>query len=187
MSAPTFAFLLGILYLGFGALGMLPSLLAPAPPDWPPMAAQSLYGQFMAIFPVNAASDFMHIAVGLWGLAAWAGALSAVTYARAMAALFAVLGIMGFFPGLNTLFGWMPLFGNALWLNLLTAAAAGYIGLRSIARREALRPSPGRERASAGSERRRRGATRRQAVRPIAVERRTGTFDRRHSGGLAAG
>lgn len=188
MSAPTFASLLGILYLGFGALGMLPSLLAPPPPDWPQMVLQSLYGQFMAIFPVNAASDVLHIAVGVWGLAAWAGALSAVTYARAMAALFAVLGVMGFFPGVNTLFGWMPLFGNSLWLNLLTAAAAGYIGLRSIARREAHHPGPGRERTAAGSERRRSSRPRRQVVRPTAVNRRNGAFDRRHSGGaLAAG
>lgn len=184
MSAPAFALLLGILYLGFGSLGLLPSLLAPAPADGPLMVVQSLYGEFLALFPVNVASDALHIALGLWGLAAWAGALSAVTYARAMAALFAVLALMGFFPGLNTLFGWMPLYGNAIWLNLLTAAAAGYIGLRSLARR----PGLGSARTAGPGERRRDAFPRRHTARPVAVDRRRGAFDRRHSGGaLSAG
>ena len=81
-------------------------------------------------------------------------------------------------PGLNTFFGWMPVYGNDIWLNLLTAATAGYFGYRTVALAEPQTPG----------ERRRGAGMRRQSMRPVAYERRKGPFDRRASGGtLAAG
>ena len=35
---------------------------------------------------------------------------------------------MGLIPGLNTVFGLIPLHGHDVWLHLILAAAAGYFG-----------------------------------------------------------
>lgn len=178
MSAPTFAFLMGVFYLAFGIFGALPSLLAPPPTGAPPLAFDALYGLFLGLFPVNLAHDFVHAAIGVWGLAAWAGAASALRYARITAALFFIIALMGLVPGLNTFFGYMPVYGNDVWLNLLTAATAGYFGYRTLALAE----------PAAHGERRRGTSIRRQSMRPVAYERRKGPFDRRAGGGtLAAG
>ena len=42
--------------------------------------------------------------------------------------LYAVLAVMGFIPGVNTVFGSVPLFGHDVWLHALTAAIAAYFG-----------------------------------------------------------
>lgn len=143
MSAPTFALLMGIFYLGLGVLGALGQL------------------------PTDLAHDLFHGAAGLWGFAAWAGATSAVLYARLMTVAFSFVMLMGLL--------WNP--SPGAWLYLLTASAAAYFGYRTLALAE---PTPSIERRRPGS--------RRQVMRPVAQERRAGPFDRRDSGGsLAAG
>jgi hypothetical protein len=90
---------------------------------------------------------------------------SARTYARSLAVLYGVLGIMGLVPGLNTVFGLLPLHGHDVWLHLGTAAVAAYFGWRGE-----------------GAERRTRVVDRRGAMRPpIANERRHGIGGRRRS------
>ena len=42
--------------------------------------------------------------------------------------VYAALAVMGFIPGLNTLFGLMPMYGNDIWLHALLAIVAGYVG-----------------------------------------------------------
>jgi hypothetical protein len=158
----TVALIFGLGYLGFGIFGLLPSLLTAPPADAPEMTVTTLYGQFLGLFPVNIVHDAGHIVIGLWGLAAWAGATSAMRYTRAMAVLFAALAVMGLIPGLDTLFGVMPLYGNNVWLNALTAAVAGYAGFRASA-----------------SERRQNIGDRRHALMPVAFERRHNAGDRR--------
>jgi hypothetical protein len=142
MSAPSFALVMGIFYLGLGVLGALGQL------------------------PTDLAHDLFHAAVGLWGLAAWAGAAGAVLYARLMAVAFAFVMLMGLL--------WEP--SPGAWLYLLTAAAAAYFGYRTVALAQ----------HAPASERRRTAGTRRRAVRPVALERRSGPFDRRTSGGALA-
>jgi hypothetical protein len=45
-----------------------------------------------------------------------------------MAVLYGGLAVMGLIPGLNTLFGLVPLFGHDVWLHAGTAAIAAYFG-----------------------------------------------------------
>jgi hypothetical protein len=69
---------------------------------------------------------------------------------------------MGLIPGLNNLFGFIPLHGHDVWLHAGTAAIAAYFGWRKEVDVE-----------------RRHMADRRQRMMPVARERRLGLADRR--------
>jgi hypothetical protein len=182
MSAPSFALVVGVLYMGLGILGMLSSLVIGAPSDAPAPAILMNYGYLFGLFAVNAVLNLLHFVLGFWGLLAWTGALSAVNYARSLSFATAALALMGVIPGLKTALGVAPLYGHDVWLHALTAIAAAYIGFRSSAR--LLVPAT----EAAPPERRHTGANRRKAMHPVAHERRNGAFDRRNYGGtLAAG
>src|SRR4051812_22689826 len=53
MKTSTFAFLVGVVFLGAGLLGLVPAMLAPPPPDAPPTTFTMLYGYLLGFFPVN--------------------------------------------------------------------------------------------------------------------------------------
>ncbi|HYG54810.1 MAG TPA: DUF4383 domain-containing protein [Burkholderiales bacterium] len=165
INARHFALVFGIAYLGAGVLGLMPGVLAPLPADAPPVRFDVLHGALLGLFPVNMLHTLVHLAIGAWGIAAFMGmASTARVYARSLAVIYGVLGVMGLIPGLNTLFGLVPLHGHDVWLHLGTAAIAAYFGFR------------GEE----GTERRRNIADRRVGPRtPIANERRQGMYDRR--------
>jgi hypothetical protein len=78
--------------------------------------------------------------------------------------------VMGMVPGLNTVFGLLPLHSHDVWLHAGTAAIAAYFGWR----REAVSA----ERRAAIDDRRQRGTF-------VATDRRGGLEDRR-SGHLSA-
>jgi hypothetical protein len=170
MRAGTFALVFGIAYLAAGALGLVPAALQPPPPDAPATTFGVLYGYLLGLFPVNILHTAVHLAIGVWGIAAWSGALSAVGYARSLAVLYGVLAVMGLVPGLNTVFGLIPLHSHDVWLHAGTAAVAAYFGWR----REAVLA----ERRSAMDDRR-------QRAHAVATDRRSGLDDRR-GGHLAA-
>ena len=70
---------------------------------------------------------------------------------------------MGLIPGMNTLFGMLPIHGHDVWLHAGTAAIAAYFGWRAT--------EPNMER--------RTQQERRQRMLPVARERRLGLADRR--------
>jgi len=163
MNTRNFALVFGIAYLAAGVLGLMPGLLMPMPADAPPMRFDVLNGALLGLFPVNMLHTLVHLAIGLWGIAAFIGMSSPLLYARSLAVLYGVLGVMGLVPGLNTVFGLIPLHGHDVWLHLGTAAVAAYFGFR-------------------GDERRTHGVDRRTATRsPISNERRQGLYDRRRA------
>lgn len=166
MKISTFALIAGAAYLALGILGLVPACLTPPPVDAPTTSFALLYGYLFGLFPVNVLHSALHIAVGFWGLCAWRQKCNAVSYARAIAVLFVVLAVLGIPPGLNTLFGVMPIYGHDVWLHALTALAALHFGWRAQA---ALR------------ERRGAGADRRQRSIVVAQERRFGLADRREA------
>jgi Domain of unknown function (DUF4383) len=162
MSIATFALIFGIAYLGAGVLGLIPAALIPPPADAPPTTFALLYGYLLGLFPVNILHSAVHIAIGAWGLMAWRGAASPHVFARSLAIFYGVLALMGLIPGMNTLFGMLPMHGHDVWLHAGSAAIAAYFGWRSEARME-----------------RRHVTDRRQSMLPVARERRFGLADRR--------
>ncbi len=152
MQTRYFALVLGIIFLLIGVLGFVPALVtsdvshanhAAGPTgridggpagagDGVGEGATMEHGRLLRLFPVNAVHNLAHIAFGIWGVIAYRRWDSARFYARAVAILYGVLAIMGLIPGLNTLFGLMPIHGNDVWLHALIAVAAAYFGFAPV-------------------------------------------------------
>ncbi len=165
MKTRTFALIVGIAYLGAGVLGLVPAALMPPPPDAPPTSFTVLYGYLIGLFPVNVLHTAVHLAIGFWGLMAWKGTANPFVFSRSLAILYGALAVMGLIPGLNNVFGFIPLHGHDVWLHAGTAAIAAYFGWRK----------------EATDVERRHMADRRQRMIPVARERRLGLSDRRQA------
>lgn len=133
MTSRNFAQTAGIVYLAVGVLGFIPGLLGMPRATAPSLALDAGYGLLFGLFPVNLLHNLVHLGVGAWGLTAARNVLSARSFARGLAYFYGALAIMGLIPGLNTLFGLVPLFGHDIWLHALTAAAAAYFGFGAAA------------------------------------------------------
>jgi len=167
MGIQAFALTLGIIYAGIGILGFIPAFLTPPAGAGAGAGVTPFYGFLLGLFAVNVIHSIVHLAVGVWGIAAGTQLRASVTYTRTAAVLFGVLAIMGLIPGLNTFFGLIPLYGNDIWLHGITAAMAAYFGWRGA-------PAY-RERRNGASDRRRRALA-------VARERRIAVADRRSAG-----
>jgi Domain of unknown function (DUF4383) len=165
MTDRSLSLIYGIFWLGFAILSMMPGIVAPMPATAPETRFDVMHGATFGLFPVNMLLILVHLFIGAWGLAAFMGWSRTRFYVRSAAIVLAALGVMGLVPGLNTVFGVMPLHSHDVWLHLAGAAVAAYVGWRE--------PS---------GERRSRRRDRRTAARaPIANERRQGLYDRRRS------
>jgi hypothetical protein len=169
MTTRSLALIYGIFWLGFGVLSLMPGMVVPMRPGAPDTDFDVMHGALFGLFPVNLLLSLVHLYMGAWALAAFMGWHSTRTYARSAGMIFAALGVMGLIPGLNTLFGVMPLHGHSTWLHLAAAAFAAYVGWQA-------------PHTAAEGERRARTGDRRKATRaPVANERRQGLYDRRRS------
>lgn len=130
MNTRTFAAVLGAVYTVVGILGFVPALLTPPPADAPRLAVDAAYGYFLGLFPVNVVHSLVHLAAGVWGLAAMRSWAQSLTYARGLAIIFGALTVLGLIPGLNSMFGLAPLWGHDIWLHGVTALAAAYFATR---------------------------------------------------------
>ncbi len=126
MNTRSFALIFGIVFIAAGVAGFVPQLLQPA--EGGAVASGPHHQLLLGIFPVNALHNAVHLLFGLWGLAASRSASGALLYARCVAIIYAVLTVCGFVPGLDTLFGLVPLYGNDIWLHLGLAVVAAYFG-----------------------------------------------------------
>lgn len=164
MRIATFALFLGLAYISAGVLGLVPAALLPAPADAPPTRYTALYGYLLGLFPVNALHSIVHLGIGIWGVMAWHRIMRPKFFARALAVFYGVLAVLGLIPGVNTLFGLVPIHGHDVWLHAGTALVAAYFGWRTeheVERRA--NPMPDRREHSV----------------PVAHERRFGHGDRR--------
>lgn len=114
---------LGLFFLLLGLAGFIPAFVAP--PDFVPVAG---FGYLFGIFPTNYFHNAIGILIGLWGIAAFTSLSGAIVFNRIFAIIQTASAILGIIPLTNTLFGTMPLLGNNVWLDLLTAAIAFYYG-----------------------------------------------------------
>jgi hypothetical protein len=133
MTARTFALLMGIAFAAAGVLGFVPAFVAPPEAGDPQVLAMS-HGRLFGLFPVNALHNAVHLAIGLWGFAAWAGMAGAVAFARSLSVLYLVLAVAGLVPQLNTMFGLVPIHGHDVWLHAGTALLAAWFGWGAPAR-----------------------------------------------------
>jgi len=127
MNTRTFALIFGIVFLAVGVAGFIPSLVQPAEGGAMNMHGQDM-GMLLGMFPVNLYHNLVHVLFGLWGLAASRSAGGALTYARGVAAIYALLTVLGLIPATDTAFGLVPLYGNDVWLHGAIAIVAAYFG-----------------------------------------------------------
>lgn len=132
MKTRYFALVFGLIFLVVGILGFIPRLLVQPTAGGPPMAVNSYFGYLFGLFPVNVLHSLVHVILGLWGIAAWRTFLGARVYARSLTVIYAVLAIFGLIPGLNTLFGLVPLYSNNIWLHAVAAIIAAYFGWAAV-------------------------------------------------------
>lgn len=128
MSVTTFAKIIGIAYLAAALLGFIPAALTPPEADDPALKVHALHGHLLGLFPVNILHTLVHLGIGAWGLLAARDAVKARTFSRVLAVFYGLLAIFGLIPGLQTLFGLVPLHDHDVWLHALTALPAAYFG-----------------------------------------------------------
>jgi hypothetical protein len=128
MDVRRFALIFGLIYLAVGIAGFIPALLQTPTANAPQLAVDALHGRLLGLFPVNILHTLVHLAIGVWGLAAAKGIRASVLYARSLAVIYGVLAVMGLIPGLNTMFGLVPLHSHDIWLHAGTALIAAYFG-----------------------------------------------------------
>lgn len=127
MALKRFTFILGLVFLAVGLLGFVPAFLV-APFEQPALGVDAFHGLLFGIFPVNAIHNLVHIAFGVAALVMSQDIARSRLFNRATAWIYGVLAVIGLLPGLNTLFGLMPLHGNDIWLHGVIALAAAYFG-----------------------------------------------------------
>ena len=127
MNTRYFALVYGVVFLLVGIAGFIPALVT-TPEPGAEVLAETGHGRLFGLFPINFWHNLVHIAFGVWGLAAYRTFFAARTYARSVAVIYAVLAVMGLIPVLNTTFGLIPLYGHDVWLHILLAAVAAYFG-----------------------------------------------------------
>jgi hypothetical protein len=131
----TFALVYGVAFLLVGLLGFVPALLAHPSADGghaghagPDLTVTAFEGYLFGLFHVNVLHSLVHVLFGVMGLAMSRSYGSARLYARVVTVAYAVLAVMGLIPGLNMVFGLIPIHGHDVWLHVLLAAPAAYFG-----------------------------------------------------------
>ncbi|MFN2463302.1 MAG: DUF4383 domain-containing protein [Candidatus Dormibacteria bacterium] len=110
----------GAVYALVGVLGFLPFLGGSYSLD-----PHNLLG----LFAVNVVHNIVHLAVGLGGLAAYAGGeAQSIMFARTVGVVYALLAVLGIFAGSGNFLGLVPIGGLDIGLHALTAAVLLYVG-----------------------------------------------------------
>ena len=125
----------GIIFLVLGIAGFIPGLvsLPGASESYVPLGAtKSIYatgfGYVFGLFPTNLVHNLVHLAVGVLGIVSYSSLSNSRLFNRGFAVAYVLIAIMGLLPYTQTSFGLMPLFGNNVWFNALSAIATAYYG-----------------------------------------------------------
>jgi hypothetical protein len=131
------ALILGLLFTALGLAGFVPALVslpssamagaAPLPNSLGDTYVQG-FGYLFGLFPINLMHNLVHLVVGIFGIAASTTVSGARLFNRFFAISYLLIALMGLIPMARTTFGLMPIFGNNVWFNALTALIAGYFG-----------------------------------------------------------
>jgi len=129
MATRYFALIFGIIYTLVGVMGLIPAMLQPMAPGNPPVTLDILSGNLLGLFPVNILHTVVHLIVGIWGIVAYRSFTAARSFSIMTGIAFLALFLFGLIPGLQTLFGLMPLHAADRWLHLASGAVALFFGL----------------------------------------------------------
>jgi hypothetical protein len=124
MDLKNFALGTGLLLTGLGVLGFVSRLRRRPRLHDPALRVDSGYGRILGLVPTNTPFNFVRLTLGVWGLAASRDREDSLNYARAIAMLYAPMALMGFVPGLRSMFGLMPIHGSNILLHAGGATAA---------------------------------------------------------------
>lgn len=127
MNTRTFALIFGIVFLLIGAGGFIPGILQPGVPD-PGLTMTHGYGHELGLFPVNTIHNIAHLLFGVWGLLVYKSYPRSVSYFRVVAISYGLLTVLGLLEPTKTGAGYIPLYGNDVWLHALLALVAAYFG-----------------------------------------------------------
>ena len=112
------AMVFGIVFLLMGILGLLQ-------PGGRQMGVDNPH-MLLGLFPVNLLHNIVHLAFGIWGLAASRSFAGARSYAQIVGVVYIVLAALGFVA--PTTFGFIPIGGNDIWLHAVLGLALAYFG-----------------------------------------------------------
>ena len=118
--AQTGALVFGAAFLLFGVLGLF------VHNGMGMNADNDTTGRLLGLFPVNLLHNLVHLAFGVWGIAAARSWGASRSYGRIGAAIYAVLVVMAFVD--PTTFGLVPIGSHDIWLHAVLAAGLAYIG-----------------------------------------------------------
>ncbi|HEU4631606.1 MAG TPA: DUF4383 domain-containing protein [Gemmatimonadaceae bacterium] len=119
------ALLFGVIFLLIGIAGFFVTGGMTMNADM--ATAPRLFG----LFPVNLLHNLVHLAFGVWGLAAASRFSAARLYAQAGGIIYLVLALLGFVA--PNLFGLVPLGGNDIWLHVLLGIVLAAVGFTARA------------------------------------------------------
>lgn len=125
MDIKRFTLIMGIAFLAIGIFGFIPGFVIFAPGT---EASFMSHGMLLGLFPVNGLHNLVHLAFGAWALLVYQNAAQSRLFCRSNAIIYGVLAILGFIPGLNTMYGLLPMHSHDIWLHGVIALATGYYG-----------------------------------------------------------
>jgi len=128
MGVRYYALTFGIIYLLFSIAGFIYGLNSPPPEYASGLVVTSGYGYLFGLFPVNILHSLINLIIGVWGILVFRSAMASRVYAQVLTFVFGALLIMGMIPGLNTIFGLIPLDGNNTWLHGISGLISIYFG-----------------------------------------------------------
>ena len=125
-----FALINGIIFVLIGAMGFLPSFVQEptTATEMPRLAFTIGAGYLLGLFPINVLHNIVHLLVGGLGIFASISLGSSRLYSGALALFYGLLTVMGLFLPTQSTLGFIPIFGNDVWLHGVTAAIATYFG-----------------------------------------------------------
>ena len=114
--------------LVFGAVFLLVALVGFITPGGMGMEADLDFApRALGLFPINLLHNGVHLAFGVWGIAASRSRSAARAYCMAGGAIYLVLTVLGFVA--PTTFGLIPIGGNDIWLHALLGVALTAVGV----------------------------------------------------------
>jgi hypothetical protein len=128
-AAQSFSFIIGILFLVLGIMGVIPGLIHYVDVTSEVSDVYDIgYGYIAGVIPTNGVETFIRIVVGVLGITASISLGSAYIYSRAIAVFYGLFAVLGLVPYARTFFGTVPFYGSNVLLHGVSAVLALYFG-----------------------------------------------------------